>query len=104
MRLDYEHARLNYRSVTHTGYSILKGNTGEVFAHEAIDIDDSGTLNKDFFDIMGGLQSMAQWEDQSMAKKDKVHFTVAGYTLIGDLLYNALIDRYIKHITHYRNY
>ena len=58
----------------------------------------------DFFDIMGGLQSMAQWEDQSMAKKDKVHFTVAGYTLIGDLLYNALIDRYIKHITHYRNY
>ena len=55
VRLDYEHARLNYRSVTHTGYSILKGNTGEVFAHEAIDIDDSGTLNKDFFDILPNI-------------------------------------------------
>ena len=55
VRLDYEHARLNFRSVTHTGYSILKGNTGEVFAHEAIDIDDSGTLNKDFFDILPNI-------------------------------------------------
>ena len=52
LRLDYEHARLNYRSETHTGYNILVGATGEVFAHEAIDIDDHGTLNKDFFDIL----------------------------------------------------
>ena len=57
----------------------------------------------DFFDIMGGLQSMEQWENQSMAKKDKVHFTVAGYALIGDLLYNALLDRYIEHITSHSN-
>ena len=53
----------------------------------------------DFFDIMGGLQSMEQWENQNMAKKDKIHFTSAGYTLIGDLLYNAIIDRYIEHLT-----
>ncbi len=52
LRLDYEHARLNYRSVTHTGYSILIGATGEVFAHEPIDIDDHGKLNKDFFDVL----------------------------------------------------
>ena len=52
VRLDYEHARLNYLSETHTGYSIFVGDTGELFAHGAIDIDDSGTLDKDFFDIL----------------------------------------------------
>ena len=52
LRLDYEHARLNYHSETHTGYSILNGNTGELFAHELIDIDDHDTLNKDFFDLL----------------------------------------------------
>jgi len=52
LRLDYEHARLNYRSVTHTGYTILVARTGATFAHEAIDIDEKGTLNKDFFDVL----------------------------------------------------
>lgn len=52
----------------------------------------------DFFDIMGGLRSMAQWQEVSMAQKDKVHFTNAGYTLIGDLLFNALMDRYTEHL------
>jgi outer membrane receptor protein involved in Fe transport len=52
LRLDYEHAHLNYHSETHTGYSILVGATGEVFAHELINIDDHGTLNKDFLDLL----------------------------------------------------
>ena len=52
----------------------------------------------DFFDIMGGLKSMEKWLRQDMAKKDKVHFTTAGYTLIGDLLFNALMDKYMEHL------
>lgn len=52
----------------------------------------------DFFDIMGGLRSMQQWQDQNMAQKDKIHFTNPGYTLIGDLLFNALMDRYMEHL------
>ena len=52
LRLDYEHARLNYRSVTHTGYNVYYRSTGELFFHVPIDIDDEGTLNKDFFDIL----------------------------------------------------
>lgn len=52
----------------------------------------------DFFDIMGGLKSMQQWQNQNMAQKDKIHFTNAGYTLIGDLLFNALMDRYMEHL------
>ena len=54
----------------------------------------------DFFDIMGGLESMATWEKEGYAQKDKIHFTNAGYKLIGDLLFNALMDRYIEHLNH----
>ena len=52
----------------------------------------------DQFDIMGGLRSMQDWEEAGLAKKDKVHFTNDGYRILGDLLYNALITRYIEHI------
>ena len=52
VRLDYEHARLNYLSETHTGYDINNAATGALFAHEAIDIDEHGTLDKDFFEIL----------------------------------------------------
>ena len=54
----------------------------------------------DFFDIMGGLKSMSKWEKEGYAQKDKIHFTNAGYSLIGDLLFNALMDRYIEHLNH----
>jgi lysophospholipase L1-like esterase len=50
------------------------------------------------FDIMGGLKSMQAWEEAGLAKKDQVHFSNEGYRLLGDLLYNALITRYIEHI------
>ena len=52
----------------------------------------------DQFDIMGGLGSMQDWENAELAQKDKVHFTSSGYRLIGDLLYNAFISRYIDHV------
>ena len=52
----------------------------------------------DQFDIMGGLTSMQDWENAGLAKKDKVHFTNEGYMLLGDLLYNALITKYIEHL------
>ena len=52
----------------------------------------------DQFDIMGGLQSMQAWQKAGLAQKDKVHFTAEGYKLMGDLLYNAFISRYMEHI------
>ena len=66
VRLDYEHARLNYHSVTHTGYTIYVKQTGATFAHENIDIDDHGTLDKDFFDILPNLSlSWHPWAGKS---------------------------------------
>ena len=52
----------------------------------------------DFFDIMGGLKSMQNWQEEGIAQKDKVHFTSAGYALIGDLLFNALMEKYTEHL------
>lgn len=52
----------------------------------------------DQFDVMGGLRSMQDWEKAGLAQKDKVHFTQDGYRLMGDLLYNALIESYMQHV------
>jgi lysophospholipase L1-like esterase len=52
----------------------------------------------DLFSFMGGLNSMKIWEAKGLAQRDKVHFTVPGYTLIGDLIYNALVSEYIQHL------
>lgn len=46
----------------------------------------------DQFEIMGGLKSMDKWRIEKLAKNDRVHFTNAGYQLLGDLFFNAFID------------
>ena len=51
----------------------------------------------DQFEIMGGLKSMEKWQKAGLAQKDKVHFTRAGYLLLGDMFYQALsreLDNY----------
>ncbi len=52
----------------------------------------------DLFDIMGGLGSIKKWEAASLAQRDKIHLTEAGYEVLGDLLFNALMDRYETHL------
>ncbi|MCL4100798.1 hypothetical protein MMG03_000367 [Fibrobacter succinogenes] len=52
----------------------------------------------DKFSLMGGLGSMSKWEKADLAKSDKVHFKLAGYNLLGDLFYKALINAYQEHI------
>lgn len=52
MRIDYEHATLNYHSETHTGYNIMDAASGKVYIHEPIDINDRGTLHKHFVQFM----------------------------------------------------
>ncbi len=43
----------------------------------------------DLFTIMGGYRSMPKWVAAGLASKDKVHFTNKGYTLIGDMMFQA---------------
>jgi len=46
------------------------------------------------FDIMGGAGSMDSWLSAGLARPDRVHFTAEGYTILGNLLFNALMDTY----------
>ena len=87
----------SYRRVRKNKYRV---NPNGLLAQEAF-MDMGKKYNAavwDQFDIMGGLKSMEEWEKAGLAKKDKVHFTTEGYQLLGDLLYNALMERYIEHL------
>ena len=48
----------------------------------------------DWYGVMGGAGSMAKWEEAGLAQADKIHFTPAGYKMVGDLLFDALMDAY----------
>lgn len=48
----------------------------------------------DWYGVMGGAGSMAKWEEAGLAQADKIHFTPVGYKLVGDLLFDALMDAY----------
>lgn len=48
----------------------------------------------DQFEIMGGLGSMDKWRIDKLAQNDRVHFTRAGYLLVGDLFSEALLKAY----------
>ncbi len=52
LRLDYEHASLNYHSETHTGYQVIESVTGGVYHSENINIDDGGSLSKHFTELL----------------------------------------------------
>jgi lysophospholipase L1-like esterase len=48
----------------------------------------------DLFEIMGGFNSIRGWERYGLAKRDKIHFTPAGYALNADLLFEAIKRSY----------
>ena len=49
----------------------------------------------DLYEIMGGLGSISVWNEVGLANKDRVHFLVPGYNLLGDMLYNAIIYEWL---------
>lgn len=66
----------------------------DVFYRLAKDVDGAVW---DQFEVMGGLKSMEKWRVNHLAQKDKVHFTRAGYELVGDLFTNALFAELRAH-------
>jgi LysM repeat protein len=48
----------------------------------------------DLHGIMGGNESIYFWLNNSLARKDKLHFTKAGYELQGDLFSKAFLNAY----------
>ncbi len=51
----------------------------------------------DVFSLMGGKGSSSVWVREKLLRSDHIHFTAAGYELMGDLLYNALIYDYLAY-------
>ncbi len=51
----------------------------------------------DLFEIMGGLGSMQKWQNNHLAQKDKVHFTREGYSIIGQLFFDAFLNYYLNY-------
>ncbi|MDR1793257.1 MAG: GDSL-type esterase/lipase family protein [Bacteroidales bacterium] len=52
----------------------------------------------DLFDFMGGLTSIKNWQSDGLARPDRVHFTASGYLLLGDALYNAIVNEYVNYL------
>lgn len=48
----------------------------------------------DYFYVSGGQYSMVSWLKNKLARYDKVHLTVSGYILRGELFFNALLNSY----------
>jgi hypothetical protein len=62
--------------------------------YELASQNNGGVWNQ--FGIMGGLRSMREWQNAGLAQKDKIHFTARGYTLLGDMFFNAFEEYYQK--------
>jgi len=60
-------------------------------------LDNNGSV-WDLYKVMGGYGGSKRWVRSGLMQSDHVHFTSAGYRLIGDLLYNAIIDQYMKYL------
>lgn len=51
----------------------------------------------DVYAFMGGLGSANKWIKQDLMKRDHIHFTKEGYELIGNIIYNAIAEDYVKY-------
>ncbi len=51
----------------------------------------------DLFSIMGGYNSIKQWERNKLAPSDKIHFTRKGYELQAQLFFEALMKSYYQY-------
>lgn len=85
----------SYKRVSRGKYTVNKrGPIVQEQFYKLADITKSGVWDQ--FHIMGGLRSMDKWHQHKYAKVDRVHFTNAGYELLGDLFFNAFISAQLE--------
>lgn len=83
----------SYRKVGRRKYNV---NTNGLLVREVFYrlADETGGAVWDQFEVMGGLRSMDQWRKAKLARDDRVHFTAAGYRIVGNLLADALLKSF----------
>ncbi len=86
----------SFRKIRRRKYEVNRNGllAREVFYRLAKDTDGAVW---DQFEVMGGLKSMDKWFKANLAQKDRIHFTLAGYKLIGDLFSNALFNAFSEY-------
>lgn len=52
----------------------------------------------DMYEVMGGLNSIVLWQNNHLAQADKIHFTREGYLMLGDLFFNALMQKFEDYV------
>lgn len=57
-----------------------------------------GGLVWNMYRVMGGYRSINMWRSDSLANKDRIHFTRVGYTIIADLLFDAILKDYTEYL------
>lgn len=48
--------------------------------------------------VMGGYKSINLWKSDNLANKDRIHFTREGYTIIADLLFDAILKDFTNYL------
>lgn len=48
----------------------------------------------DLFEVMGGSKSSTVWRDAKLMANDRIHFSSEGYNILGDLLFNAVMQSF----------
>lgn len=55
----------------------------------------------DMYNVVGGsLRACKNWSDAQLMRPDHVHYLPEGYTLQGELLYEAIIKAYNEYVSH----
>ena len=50
----------------------------------------------DFYSIMGGFGSSNNWYKNELMPRDRIHFTLLGYNIKGDLFLNAFVNAWAQ--------
>lgn len=89
----------SYRKTGRRKYAVNRNGelAREVFYRLAKDVDGAVW---DQFEVMGGLKSMDRWRLAKLGRPDRVHFTNAGYQLLGDLFTKALLKALSEYSEH----
>lgn len=69
-----------------------RSNTGEYCIQKLT--QKHGAAMWDMYGIMGGYKSILKWYKAGIARRDKVHFTVRGYYIFADLMFEAIMRSY----------
>jgi lysophospholipase L1-like esterase len=82
----YSYSRINNKNaeaVESAMYNLAKEYNGAVW---------------NMFRVMGGYRSSTIWRANNLMKNDRIHFNREGYNLMGDLIFNALMEKYSDYL------